>query len=61
MTSPQFYVTDTAHIAECISSDSYSSVKDRYVLVYQHPFFMTLSAGSLLKAQKYSVWIKGWS
>lgn len=60
MTSPQFYITDTAYIAECISNDSYSSVKDHYVLVYRHPFFMTLSAGSLLKLQKYSVWIKGW-
>lgn len=39
MTSPQFYVTDIAYIAERISSDSYSSVKDRYVLVCQHLFF----------------------
>jgi len=39
MTSPQFYITVIAYIAECFSSDSYSSVKDHYVLVYQHPFF----------------------
>lgn len=35
---PQFYVRAIAYIAECISSDSFS-VRDRYVLVYQHPFF----------------------
>lgn len=39
MTSPQFYIIDTAYVAECISGDSYSSVKYCYVLVYQHPFF----------------------